>query len=547
MLGLVSACALAIGCAHHTSDTNPADATLDVAPATATLMILNGVAATQAYTATLKWPDGHTEDVTSNTSFTIDPNYGRFASATLSMNVAGQTTVMAKYTAESGSVNNGTAQVLATLQDTRLGSGVGSSAPAWFNGPEDPTRAPTIVYPVPNIIVPRNLGVFEAHWTDASSNDTWEIALSTDLTSVKVYTKGGNGAGGGPDPSWMDFLTTEWYDALANGSSVTLTVRGVNSQNPTAVGSAPPQAVTTTNENMNGGVYYWASESTDGSPYGIYRQDVSQPGQMASEFLTSAQTSMLPADANGCVACHVLSQDGTKMLVTYSGGNGTATTVNVANATPAASAASWNFATFTPDGNEFLAVYGGVLTVRNYATQAVAATMTVTPSTQQVSHPNLSDDGTQLVYVRPGTYSDDWTFGNGQIYIRSFNQATNTFGAEKLLVADSANNYYPTFSPDGKWVLYTKGDDTGNESYNNPNAQLYVTAADGSTGQIELTTANQGSGLANSWGRWAPFPQTVGASGSNADPSTVMFRLPFQDINTHNHIAQWTQAIVGVQ
>jgi hypothetical protein len=34
---------------------------------------------------------------------------------------------------------------------------------------------------------------------------------------------------------------------------------------------------------------------------------------------------------------------------------------------------------------------------------------------------------------------------------------------------------------------------------------------------------------------------------NGTDPSTVMFRLPFQDIDTHNHIAQWTQAIIGVQ
>jgi hypothetical protein len=572
----VAACALALGCGthHNTGDTN---ATLVVSPAQATLMIINGTAATQTYTATLTWPNGRTEDVTAQTMFNIGPGYGSFTANQLTMGIAGQTTIKATYMN-----NDGSAQVTAMVQDTRVGSGVDPSAPGWFSMPDDPTRAPTIVYPAPNVIVPRNLGVFETHWTDASSNDTWEIALTTDLTSVKVYTLGGNGNGGGPDPSWMDFLTNEWSDAVVTGQTVTLTVRGVDSTNPTAVGSAAPQQVQITNEDMNGGVYYWASSSTSASePYGIYRHDVAMPDQPATQFMTTAQT------GGRCVACHVLSNDGKNMLVTYDTGNGPATTVDVMSGKATAAAAAWNFATFTPDGTEFLAVEQGGLTVRSYPSQAAVATMT---TSGVVSHPDLSPDGRTLVYVHPQVYAQDFAFGTGDIYVRSFDQATNTFGPEKQLVADGANNYYPSFSPDGKWILFNKGDNTVNPSlaqngsYNGPNAQLWVIAADGSSPAVPLTAANNVTGLTNSWGRWAPFPQTFGPNGETMywvttsskrdfgvrlvgadrpqiwmtpffpdraamgmDPSDVMFRLPFQDIVTNNHIAQWTQQIVGVQ
>jgi len=101
---------------------------------------------------------------------------------------------------------------------------------------------------------------------------------------------------------------------------------------------------------------------------------------------------------------------------------------------------------------------------------------------------------------------------------------------------------------------------------------------------IELAKADQTMGLTNSWGRWAPFAQTLGAANepmywvtvsskrnfgvrlvnanrpqiwmtpffpnqasSSVDPSNVPFRLPFQDITSDNHIAQWTEKVVVPQ
>ena len=53
-----------------------------------------------------------------------------------------------------------------------------------------------------------------------------------------------------------------------------------------------------------------------------------------------------------CVACHVLSRDGKKMAITYDGGDGPATMVDVATSTRQDLSNKWNFGTFTPDGSE---------------------------------------------------------------------------------------------------------------------------------------------------------------------------------------------------
>jgi len=214
--------------------------------------------------------------------------------------------------------------------------------------------------------------------------------------------------------------------------------------------------------------------------------------------------------------------------------------------------------------------------VRNYADQAVVATMT---SAGPATHPDLSPDGTKLVYVRPAGFGTDWSFTQGGLFWRTYDQATDTFGPENQLIADGANNYYPSWSPDGNWILFNRA--PSGDAYNNANASLWVIKGDGSGPAMELAAADQAPGLTNSWGRWAPFMQTVGANSepmfwvtvsskrnfgvrlvnqarpqiwmtpffpnqaaSSVDPSNVPFRLPFQDITSDNHIAQWTQKVI---
>jgi hypothetical protein len=590
-------------CGPHTGGGDDiSKATLTIDPPTSMLLITNGAAATEDFTATLVFPDGHKQDVTADSQFAIDTEYGNFAASTLTMQVAGKTTVYGTYMDKMA-----TAEVIAQLKDISVGMGVDPNAPGWFTMPEDPLRAPTVVYPPADVIMPRNVGDFEVHWTDASTNDTFEISLKTDYADVRAYVKGGNGAGGGPDPSYMAFLASEWGAAVGTEILVQLQVRGVDSANPTTVGSAQPRMVNLSNETMNGGLYYWASAGTE--PEGIYRHDMSMPGQPAQPYMTTTQ---LVGTSNTCVACHQLSRDGTKMAITYDGGDRTATTMDVATKTliPVATGVSgctsnascgagencepdgvcrtaWNFSTFTPDNSQLLTVHDGVLVVRDAATLNIVATMTAAGN---VSHPELSPDGTKLVYVRPQVAGSDWAFGTGQIFLRTYDQASKAFGPEQQLVADGANNYYPSFSPDGQWILFNKGDNTINdaigvhESYNGPNTQLWVVKADNSAPPVQLTTMNQAVGLTNSWGRWAPFAQTYGAgsepmfwvtvsskrdfgvrlvgvakpqiwmtpffpnrAAAGQDPSSSAFRLPFQDIATSNHIAQWTAQIVGIQ
>ena len=176
---------------------------------------------------------------------------------------------------------------------------------------------------------------------------------------------------------------------------------------------------------------------------------------------------------------------------------------------------------------------------------------------------------------------NDWEYASGKLYTRSFDPVTNAFGAEVPLVTEGVSNFYPSWSPDGQYVLFNRSDTNAPQgAYNNGNASLWVIKADGSAPAVELVAANQGLGLTNSWGRWAPFSQTVGTAGeqiywvtvsskrafgtrlpagtpqiwmtpfrvataaAGQDPSVSAFWLPFQNLGSNNHIAQWTERVV---
>jgi hypothetical protein len=157
-----------------------------------------------------------------------------------------------------------------------------------------------------------------------------------------------------------------------------------------------------------------------------------------------------------------------------------------------------------------------------------------------------------------------------------------------LVPAETAdvNYYYPAISPDGSWVIYNRSTESGGydgagDSYSDNDATLHVIGMDGEN-NLPLDKVNLTGNLRTSWAKWCPFvyeykgetvmwftfssmrkygdiladgenPQLWMAAFSPAlaeggeDPSWPAFYLPFQDITTNNHIAQWTEVVVELQ
>lgn len=503
-----------------------------------------------------------------------DSNYGNWAAATLSVTGQGAGPTRVQASARSAVGDTG---LVVYVDQTLVDPGVDPGTPDLFdNATDDPALAPTVVYPPNNILVPPNLGQFDVHWRSQNTN-VFRVRMTNEYVDVKRYTVGDDAN----QPFWTVLQPSQWYPIASSREQLALEVSGLNTGDPTKKGTAATQSVDVTNEDAQGGIYYW----TTSFPQGIYRYDIATPEVAPEPYFPAGQE---PGGQSNCMGCHSLSRDGTKIALTIDSGDGRGTVMNVADRQilvpfdgVTQPAVYWNFATFNPDASKLVTVYQGNMVLR----AATGGTEIVTiPSSAgtTATHPELSPDGTLLVNVEGVSRDYDFQVYDGALVTRTFDDTTNAFGAIQTLIPagqDGLHSYYPSFSPDGKWIVFTR---TGGNSYDNPDAETWVIKADGTGTPIKLSIAGLTQGtLTNSWARWVPFQQTFGEAAepmfyltfsserpfgvripggsvpqiwmtpvfpakaeAGQDPSGQAFRVPFQNVGTNNHIAQWTQAIV---
>ncbi len=564
---------------------------IDVSPPSVSLTTTGGgAAATQQFTATGHYADGHTADVSTLVAWSVsDPGIGSVTSGAF----VGAATRggVAKVIAGQGAVS-GTADLTIKYVASRVSTDDGSTAPAgsaglFANGTDDPTLAPPLAYPLDGAQVPHNLGLLEVQWKKPSgAADLFEVSLSAPTLDFTVYTNAPNANGGR-----LSLKPDEWTsiaDTVGSGA-VAVKVRGVVTASPGKVGSSATATLNIGAASVAGGIYYW-SPSGAGTTGEIIRHSFGDTSGTATTFYA-------PMQSNGtarCVGCHVITHDGKKMAVTYDGGNGAAAILGVpalGNVLPESAGLKWNFASDSPDGNRMVATSQGTLKIYDTSGGAmngmVQQVLADGSTGHYASHPDWSPDGSMIVYVDVGAPNgaSEWSFSKGSIVVVK-DMGMGVFGAPtKIVTSQGEDNYYPTFSPDNKWILFNRGQ---NNAYNDATAEAYVVSADGTIGPIALGNANSTSpNQTNSWPRWNPFivheptgdlmyftfsstrnygieilqpnpptqqnplqPQVWMAAFDpakatmNVDPSSTAFWMPFQDVKSHNHIAQWTATFI---
>jgi hypothetical protein len=565
VLAVVSALALA-ACGPNSDppgdDENPVT-TLTVAPALSTLTSVDGAEVAQDFTVRATYADGEIADVTALVAWSVPSAFGRMEGPRFitTGRIGGVATVTASLDDALG-----TAQVEVNVRATVIDPSAPANAPDLFAGATvDPGRAPTLVYPPDNVVVPSNLGAFDVHWSDASANDVWEISIHSAHSDVRVYV-------GATYPRWFQFSPLQWMMASTNDDSVIANVRGAQTTAPGVIGEATPRTAFPADAPIEGGLYYWASGS-DGAcagRCGIYRHDLAQPEMAAEPYYTSVE-------AGRCVACHALSRDGTRMAVTYDGGDGAGSMIDVASRTAAPTPGNWNYATYTPNADRLITALNGYLDIRDPLAGTVVGQI---PTGQFASQPDFSPNGNFIAYAgNPAIAVPVYnvSFGGANIVVQPYDGAS--YGTPVNVVTSAGeNNYYPSVSPDGSWIAFNRS--TG-DSYDDVDAEVWAVPSVGGT-PMRLDTANIQTGLYNSWVRWAPFEQTVNGermywltfssrrqfgvrlaqntrpqvwmaaffpdrAAAGIDPTAPAFWLPFQDITTNNHIAQWAEQVIPIE
>ncbi len=440
-----------------------------------------------------------------------------------------------------------------------IAPGAPADAPTRFGGSPSSASAPDIVYPSAGTIVPHNLRGLEVHFHPGTGNDLFEVSFRGVSSAIRVYA-GCTPAGGGCVLTLDDSTFQTIARAALDDGQVTLMVRGTVSAGG-SVGSSATQTLGITATDLRGGIYYWMASGSIG------RYEFGLPSAHAEVFILG--------NPFACVGCHVLSRQGHRIGV---GGGIPAPALmqsrDVATNAPMGEVFGASFGTYSPDESRFLTSDSYVMNLRDTATGTVAAGLT--PNTPG-SMPDWSADNNHVVYSLPPAppFPGLGSAGhNGPADLNVMDWDGTAFSAPRTLVhASGENNYYPAYSPDNAWVLFNRATGT---SYGNIAAQLFAVPAAGGT-PIRLAAADSVGMLRNSWPKWALFVDTYqgepimwfsfssqrdyglrlqGSMHSQlwmaafrpnraaaGDPSAPAFWLPFQGLDSGNHIAQWTQVV----
>jgi len=504
-------------------------------------------------------------DVSAEAVLTIDDgSLGDFQGAVFAYRLggAGRSTVRARLGEDTGETS-----LTLRADAVVLGPDVPADAPKRFGGAPDPGLTPDFVYPPDGALIPPNLNLLEFHFLPRNA-DLFEIKIVTDSLSLRMYTACkavGSGCVFQPDEATWKLLSN-----AARNRTAEITIRGTR-QSGGGVGQSVTNKLSFSQNDMLGGIYYWAA-----SAGGVVRYDFGLRTQKPEAFYNGLRAGAL------CVGCHALSRSGKRIAVGMNipgpamlraldvGSRGKL--FEVGNGIPGSGGS--DFQSWSPDGQWLITNEYGGLTIRDGETGAVQGKM---PLIAPANMPDVSPDGQSVVFARgswtpclPPLICPTLSVSNAGLFTVPF-KGKDGFGTPvEIVPAAGSNNYYPSYSPDGRFIVFNRA---SGESYNAPTARVMVVPAGGGT-PVDLAVVN--SVLGNSWPKWSPFvhkykgatimwltfasarpygvrttmgaqiwmvPVDVAKLAAGMDPGYPPIRLPFQDVNTDNRIAQWVEKI----
>jgi hypothetical protein len=534
---------------------------ITVTPADATLGVGGSGPATLAYKASRKG-----EDVTASATFSVeDATLGSFSGATFTASgKPGKTTVHATVDGA-----DGTTSLSVKVASVIVAAGAPPDAPTKFGGADDASKKPAIVYPDDGVMVPPNMAELEVHFTPAPGTSLYRARFDAPMALVDVYftcTAVGGGCVYSPDPVVWKLVA----EGGRGAAPVKYTVAATDG-NGGGVGTSDARALSFGQEDIVGGIYYWNAGAGT-----TIRYEFGKSGQQAETFLDKGNVG-----ASQCVGCHVLSRDGKRIAVGMDmPAPAPYKVIDVATRTPFYSAGSMlggggaNFFAFSPDGAQILTSNAVTIELHDATTgKAITA-----PLVDNGAMPDWSPDGNSVVFARSKTKPPCFggmcgAPGVDAASLETLVKSGDSFAPGPTLVPFTGdNNYYPSYSPDGKGVLFNRA--AGN-SYDAKDATVWWVPSTGGA-PVKLARASTGG---DSWPKWAPDVQIYRgktltwltfssrrayglrkgagdpaqiwmtafdpeAAAAGKDPSFPAFRLPFQDLASGNHIAQWVTKVV---
>jgi hypothetical protein len=478
-----------------------------------------------------------------------------------------------------------------------------------FGGTDMPSYAAQLVYPNDGVLVPPNLGKLEIHWKPAAGTSLYALKFANAATDVEVFVGCTNPTNGGciylPDQTVWHWIAETNRGSVPLAITLLATDGnggGVGTSNATNLSFSQDDI-------NGGLYYWTTSGSTGIMRFDFASTTQTMATQFIGTQLTggtcvgchalSRDGAKVVAEAGGqndgrlllldvATAMPMVAFGSTPKSIFESWDPSAASYVGVY---ADSGATDFNLMLFNGTNGALLGDIAGTGTQTNPA-----------------DHPDWSLDGNSVAYVKMGTAGTCQRMWSGAIEVVTTADGGTTWSAPTELVpsAPDKNHYYPSFSPDNTFLVYDEstcpagqnGDYTCNAD-TDPSASLFAISTTAGAQPIALANSNKGgitdgmtTTLTNSFPRWSPFvfhrnsetssrlmwmtfsstrnyglrpPPPPALSGGESPTGTLIwmvaidpdkiangqdgsytaFALPFQDITTSNHIAQWTTKVVG--
>jgi hypothetical protein len=453
---------------------------ITITPAGPTLVALDGVPATQQFTATgnLSTADGGdagTEPLTATWS-SDQPSIG-IIDDTGNFTANGTLGGLVHVTASYGKVS-ATTTVTVKLHYVLNPGLVPTATQMALQGAATPDATVKWAYPYDQTVFPRGINESTLMWLGGASSDFYYVHLTAATFELESYATA-------PQQRW-DFTTTAWAQFLNSTAGPAELV--VTRWDGTQATQIVDEHWTVANGSMAGTIYYAAYQVVQGAEIGKVLRI--KPGAVTyDDFLQAGST---------CTSCHTVSANGSTLV--YGGGNyppQTSYTYDLTTGTQVfsgftvldAGASPWAVPGLSADGKtlveDFAPLYGNIGTQTGAFNPASGTQLTATGlEGEPLWMPAFSPDNQLIAYVNATTHdlhAVQWDpvlqqASNDQIIVTS----ATTPSAPQI--------QYPTVSPDHQWIVYQRGTALGSlgvpgdlyvASVANPGTEIALGTLDG--------------------------------------------------------------------
>lgn len=254
-------------------------------------------------------------------------------------------------------------------------------------------------------------------------------------------------------------------------------------------------------------VYFWRLQ---GGVSGIYTID---PQGGAAPLPVRSQNSA------GCVGCHTVSAASGQIAAVTMGGTGRLRVTTLDGRVVNVPEVYASYLAWSPDGKQLAySANDRDIAILDLASGSSRPLSGASDPGLIETMPAWSADGKTIAFVQ--TARTGWAFdleAPSDVYVVAATGGTAT----TLAGASGAGfNYYPVYSPDGKWLAFTHHD-SGTHTYAAPEAEIWIVPASGGT--ATRLAANDGpngerlQAVSNSWATWSRDSRLLAFSSKRKD------------------------------